>query len=527
MVGSSSSSSSWRNPSAENQQKYNLVELPESFVPTKEEEDLLQAYESLRNYEKEAARVKEQAAKAKLATADLKYKQSIATEEVNEDVIEPIEQKVKAKKRKKRPVGAPHEGDNHDENISDEYESEHEEQSRHEKREAKLAEMREELEEAKQTKEAAEEAMRAQLLQEQEAADIESGPSLKRKKMEEPLDKSALLAHLDKHTTPPHEFSKDLEIKSWEGKVLFPDSPNVSSWSPQSNASHPNEGALTLELPDFDISQAHHGQGNNTLAIKFTSPTDAKRFSLNIAGPDHADFYSVLFHFNPRALERGGQVVMNDKKEGNWGQGLNIPLSQLPLIFGQEACTLVIQINGNGFDVFLEGEHCARLQHRQPLPDGKCSLYLQFPSTDDYGSPESWTVYRVWWGNKKPMAKADPSGVPGVAAKHLLHPRKLFISGLSRIATQAEVDERRAELERAFRKYGGNHGAIAIVPKDKAYAFIELDTERQADLALQEMQDKYRLNRARLSRHEALQEERAAAEAAANDGQKKESSDWD
>ena len=77
---------------------------------------------------------------------------------------------------------------------------------------------------------------------------------------------------------------------------------------------------------------------------------------------------------------------MNDKKEGVWGQGLNIPLSQLPLIFGQVACTLVIQINGNGFDVFIEGEHCACLKHRKQLPDGKCTLYLQFPSTDDYGS---------------------------------------------------------------------------------------------------------------------------------------------
>ena len=90
------------------------------------------------------------------------------------------------------------------------------------------------------------------------------------------------------------------------------------------------------------------------------------------------------------------------------------------------------------------------------------------------------------------------------------------------------MEERRAELERAFRKYGGNHGAIATVPTNQRYAFIELDTERQADLALQEMQDTYRLNRARISRHEALQEERAAAESAvANDGQKKESSDWD
>jgi RNA recognition motif-containing protein len=105
--------------------------------------------------------------------------------------------------------------------------------------------------------------------------------------------------------------------------------------------------------------------------------------------------------------------------------------------------------------------------------------------------------------------------------------RKVFISGLSRIATQAEVDERRAELERAFRKYGSNHGAIAIVPEDKAYAFVELVSERQADLALQEMQDKYRLNWARLSRHEALQEERVAAEAATSDGQKKDNSDWD
>jgi hypothetical protein len=94
-------------------------------------------------------------------------------------------------------------------------------------------------------------------------------------------------------------------------------------------SSHPNdEGALTLELPGFDISQAHHcHQGNNTLAIKFTSPTDAKRFSLNVAGPNHVDFYSVLLQFNPRALERDGQVVTNDKKEGNGGQGLNIPLS--------------------------------------------------------------------------------------------------------------------------------------------------------------------------------------------------------
>ena len=85
-------------------------------------------------------------------------------------------------------------------------------------------------------------------------------------------------------------------------------------------------------------------------------------------------------------------MVINDKHDGIWGQAIAIPLSQLPLIFGQTACTLLIQINGDGFDVFLEGKHCARLEHRRELPDQKTSLVLQFPSTDDYGSEflETW-----------------------------------------------------------------------------------------------------------------------------------------
>jgi hypothetical protein len=144
--------------------------------------------------------------------------------------------------------------------------------------------------------------------------------------------------------------------------------------------------------------------------------------SINIAGPDHGDFFDVLFHFNPRQRERGGQVVINDKQQGIWGQGINIPLSQLPLMFGQVACTLVIQINGDGFDVFLEGVHCARLEHRKQLPSGKFTLFLQFPSTDDYGNSEVWTVYKVWWGNKSIMAGSDLSSVAGVNVFSTMHP---------------------------------------------------------------------------------------------------------
>jgi RNA recognition motif-containing protein len=98
--------------------------------------------------------------------------------------------------------------------------------------------------------------------------------------------------------------------------------------------------------------------------------------------------------------------------------------------------------------------------------------------------------------------------------------RKLFVSGLSRIHTEGEVDLRRAELERAFRKYGGDRGVTCIVPTNTTFAFVEMETDRMADLALAEMAGKYRMNRARRSRHEALQEERAAKEAAKQGTQK-------
>lgn len=120
---------------------------------------------------------------------------------------------------------------------------------------------------------------------------------------------------------------------------------------------------------------------------------------------------------------------------------------------------------------------------------------------------------KVWWGNRPLMAKGDVSGIAGVKSYNSLHPRKLFISGLTKLYKQSEVDIRRAELERAFQKYGGAHGAYVIVPTKSTFAFVEFESDRQADLALQEMSSKYRLNRARRSKHEALQEERAAKEA--------------
>ena len=245
---------------------------------------------------------------------------------------------------------------------------------------------------------------------------------------------------------------------------------------------------------------------------KCAIPSDSKRFSINIAAPSNDDYQSVLFHFNPRR-ERGGQLIVNDKQEGNWGHALSIPLSQLPLMFGQTSCTILLQINGEGFDMFVENVHCARLEHRSELPVGVTNLMLQFPSTDDSLKPENWTVYKVWWGNRPILAKGDVSGIPGVNSFSSEHPRKIFIGNLPRLSTEAEVEFRRAELERAFQKYGGDRGVQVIAPTNKTFAFVEMESEHMTDLALQELNSMYHMNRARRSRHEALREERAAAAA--------------
>jgi RNA recognition motif-containing protein len=252
--------------------------------------------------------------------------------------------------------------------------------------------------------------------------------------------------------------------------------------------------------------------------------------------------------------------VLNNKNEGMWGQAINVPLSTVPIIFGQTACTLIIQINGEGFDTFLNEKHIARLEHRRELASGSNSLFLNFPATDDYNKvreivavllafpffsrqdphrhhsisteqqPESWTVYKVWWGNKPSLAKGDLSSVAGYKSFNSVHPRKLFVSKLKKVRTEPEVDLRRAELERTFGKYAGPRGCSVSVQKHSTFAFVEFETEREADLALQELSSQYRINRARRTRHEALQEERLAKEKAKLLGKKpakKESKEWD
>lgn len=558
---------------------------------TENEKKLLDAYDAVRHYEREASRLKAEEAKRRLEEADERYRAKVAERERVEGEGENVNDKmeIRNKARERRPDDGRYESDEDEGAVDDDDEEENAATvERRKKREIKISRLRKEVDEAnlaKNRREAEkveaqkrEEEMRRQLLGDaaspameevggmkkrprpsgdddeddehdeervRGAASVAPPKIIKKKRrtsFDEPTSGPSLIANMTSGSvTPIHDFSKKLDMgpTCTDGNVLYPplDSDDRRPWSPPSAPRDFVDGCLELELPNLNPSDNDGSStdvGNNTIAIKFHAPKDSTRFSLNITTPDGARdgrFEDVLFHFNPRQFQRGGNLIINDKTATRWGNDISVPLSTMPYMFGIESCTLVVQINNDGFDVFVEGVHCARLEHRRALPAAmsgrqRPSLVLQFPSSDDYGNPENWLVYRVWWGRKPSMV--DPEKLEGVAGVNLhsaVHPRRLFVSGLTKLFTDPEVDLRRAELERAFRKYGGLTGAVAVsLKKNSTFAFVEFSTEGLADLAMLEMtkSGRYRVNKARRTRHEALQEEREAVK-----GEAKEAVDWD
>jgi hypothetical protein len=499
--------------------------VPTYLLPlTKEEKHLLHRYETLKKLERIAAQSKAAAAIARLMEADQTEPNNSANDKAVEQVSSQNEfrQKYQTDKTTKK-LKNDKDASFIDENDADMLHSQDENLSSFRRNEEKIAILRQEKDIAAQRIQEQdahikrEEQLRQQLLEEHQVAETGNlGPSLKKKKRLDDTKEQSLISNIKFTSTPPHDFSKSLGLVDSSGFQLFPSngvapSPE-SAWDPPDDASLPEENCLEFDLLDFKVSKANVGEGNNTVAIKCMVPADSNRFSINIAAPNHKNYHSVLFHFNPRQYEKGGIVVLNDKKSGIWGHGVNIPLSRMPLMFGEISCTLIIQINDEGFDVFINGKHCARLEHRSPLLDDIDKLIIQFPSTDDYGKRENWRVFKVWWGHKDIMVKEEElSNIPGFQSHNAEHETKLFIRNLPRIYNQAEIDVRRAELERAFRKYGGNEGVSVICPINSTFAFVELDSAHVTDLALKEMCGKYHLNRARRSRHEALMEQIAAS----------------
>jgi hypothetical protein len=322
--------------------KYHLQSsMPKDFVYTNEEQGLLQMYDTTKIFEREVIRLKEKKAREHIYAATAAA--SAGDDDKNEQNANNNPAVAKKKKRKKKAapgtavpgmndvdamMSSSEEDD--DDLDDDEYDSDDDNSNKNNNKkysaEDKLKALRKEIEGKKLAKlqendaKETEERMRDELLaKNNDGMDGISQPLLKRKKFNDDGGSStlsptrdgqgvpSLLSKMIPKQTPPHEFSEKLEFVPWKGKILFPVSPDDEpKWTPSLDyrPKNPNDGAFLVALEDFDITKAVNGEGPNTIAIKFQGPIDSKRFSFNIAGPNHNDFDSVLFHFNPRPREK-------------------------------------------------------------------------------------------------------------------------------------------------------------------------------------------------------------------------------
>ena len=229
----------WKAPTVTHQQKYSLQPLPDDFECTPEEQTLLNFYDTIRSYERQAARLKDAAARKRLADREAEFQKQHETTGVSPGGGgggggEAVATKKKKKKRHQRRKIIDMDGgmdsdsgDDVDESMASDGsdgngaegddESDDNQQSSYERREAKLQRMREEVE-AKMGADAEVDARRQSMLQASNDDMVEDGPALKRKKIDdETQPKSSLIANLGNMATPPHEFSKSLELTALNG----------------------------------------------------------------------------------------------------------------------------------------------------------------------------------------------------------------------------------------------------------------------------------------------------------------------
>ena len=173
------------------------------------------------------------------------------------------------------------------------------------------------------------------------------------------------------------------------GTVLCPsakDNENEAGWTSPSTVDHSSEGALEIELSDFDSSQIELGTGNKTIDVKSQALSTSERFSFNVAAPKYRDYFDVLFYFNPRQFEKGVMLALNDKQEGMCGHSVSAHFNSLPhFVFIKEYITLIIQISGNRCDVMLNVKCRDRTARRsRSITNDKCSLNLQLSNHKHY-----------------------------------------------------------------------------------------------------------------------------------------------
>ncbi|KAG5176354.1 hypothetical protein JKP88DRAFT_92763 [Tribonema minus] len=241
---------------------------------------------------------------------------------------------------------------------------------------------------------------------------------------------------------------------------------------------------LVVPLTDFALDQ------KQTLVLRMTVPDSSDKWGISLCPRDHADFKNVLYHFNPRSKERGGILVQNSRRDGQWEHAVTDRLNEFPAMFGLTFDT-AIQIDTWGFHVTLAGDYQLSFKHRRPIEewqqDGQ--LVLEVPRTDDYGNPQSLKLHQIWWGKKKyhpnqPTAEeleADHSGIGG--GEYETEFRNLHISNIAHSDDPAEEALIRQELEDLFAKYDVE--AVKVI-SGRGYGFINFKSAEGAAQALQE-----------------------------------------
>jgi hypothetical protein len=312
---SSSNVNNWKKPSLAHQQKYNVRSLSENFAPTTEEQQLLDMYEVIRSHERVAARLKEEAARAKLLARNAEYqKQKLAG-----SAIETSHRSSNKRNRKRKNVAEnsdSSENDDDDEDLDDVSDDDDEaddveKKTLHDRREEKLAELREQVEATKNAMNASTnqvDALREKHLTVTETLD--DAPMLKKKQKDiasygdgnNSAGPSSLIANLTGTVTPTHDFSEKLELTNC-GTVLFPIAGSGEfRWTPPEGVYAPNDGAFKVDLNDFDIARAQNGSGNNTVAVKVCPLLCLLSFcnTPNSSSYRHNTLYVVPVHYSCR-----------------------------------------------------------------------------------------------------------------------------------------------------------------------------------------------------------------------------------
>ena len=216
---------SWKNPPVSTMQRCGLAPLPEDFDPTPQERVLLDMYESVRKYEKQAKRIREESARKKLEASRMAFEQRRS----------PNDKRIRRVKVNTEAEDSGSDAETSvEESETDKVNEEEKAMDKYRRRQEKLDALRQEVDQKRHTQEQLEEERRAKHL-EKEEDDVLAALSVHKKVKTTPAASSSLIANLKAAATPPHEFSSSYELQ--RGEILFPSTQLdmeqvISGWSP-------------------------------------------------------------------------------------------------------------------------------------------------------------------------------------------------------------------------------------------------------------------------------------------------------